>query len=158
MENQKQQSEAVSWGRHFFFPFPICQKANEREENVSAMFHSALNTLWEVSDGFIAKESISPSLIVRDNFGNEQGEGFSKLNHNKLMMMVYNNTNKNRTITEPRMAEQCNITSPSITAIVTWLMNIFPYTLSLYHRLKIRHVSICLHFAILCNVGILLFS
>lgn len=95
------------------------------------MFHSALNTLQEVSDGFIAKESISPSLIGRDNFGNEQGEGFSKLNHNKLMMMVYNNTNKNRTLTEPRMAEQCNITSPSITAIVTWLMNIFPYTLSL---------------------------
>lgn len=114
-----------------FFSFPICQKANEREENVSAMFHSALNILGEVSNGFIAKESISPSLIVRDNFGNEQGEGFSKLNHNKLMMMVYNNTNKNRTITEPRMEEQCNITSPSITAIVIWLMNIFPHTLSL---------------------------
>ena len=88
-----------------FFSFPICQKANERKENVSVMFHSALNILREVSNGFIAKESISPSLLVRGNFGNEQDEGFSKLNHNKLMMMVYNNTNKNRTITEPRMAE-----------------------------------------------------
>ena len=54
-----------------------------------AMFHSALNILREVSNGFIAKESIFPSLIVRGNFGNEQGEGFPKLNHNKLIMMVY---------------------------------------------------------------------
>lgn len=52
------------------------------------MFHSALNILREVSNGFIAKESISPSLLVRGNFGNEQDEGFSKLN-NKLIMMAY---------------------------------------------------------------------
>lgn len=127
----------------FFFLFQFVRK-QMREENVLAMFHSALNILREVSNGFIAKESIFPSLIVRGNFGNEQGEGFSKLNHNKLIMMVYNNTNKNRMITEPRMAGQHNTSFNNCSCYMAY--EHFSVYFEPYHRLKIRHFSICLHF------------